>query len=426
MVSYAYIALVLAMLIATRRQPLLFLRLAFLASPGLLCAVALLGAFTISPHLQISQTPEIYEKAIWLNALALVTARLGWSAGAHLAETRPLSSVTVLHDVSIRNGIILVFVGVVLWFVQGRGDTFFVSRYASDETAGLPLGNVNSIINILIGTVVYYLVTRNHRHIWQAIAIILAFKVVYANVLRGIRADALDTVILIYVILGFYLSECAVVRLRHLAAGAGFAALLYFIGIVRASFVETGLQDVAAYSFLTENDGEVALHISTLSNITATFTGFIWLADTGYVVEPARTYLGYVLRIPPEFIYPDRPVDLAWVFPEVGQTSGGGTFELGEAYLTLGVFGVAVVPAAIGGVFGYLSRRLRRSPYSIVTFVMLCALLAVFSRGAWYQSFAYFKSFITGLIWLVPILLVAKRMALPAAAGGRTMVATRP
>lgn len=426
MIAWGYFGLVLAMLIATRRQPLLFLRLAFLACPGLLCAVALLGVLTISPHLQLSQTPEIYEKAIWLNALALFSARLGWSAGSRLADIRPVRTVTVLQDVSVRNGIILVFVGVVLWFVQGRGDTFFVSRYASGETAGLPLGNVNSIINILIGTVIYYLVTRNHRHIWQAILIILAFKVVYANVLRGIRADALDTVILIYVVLGFYLRECAVVRIRHLAAGAGFAALLYVIGIVRASFVETGLQDVAAYSFLTESGGQFALHISTLSNITATYTGFIWLADTGYVVEPARTYLGYVLRIPPEFIYPGRPVDLAWVFPEVGQTSGGGTFELGEAYLTLGVFGVALVPAVITGIFGFLARRLRRSPYSIVTFVMLCALLAVFSRGAWYQSFAYFKSFITGLIWLVPIMLVARRVALPAAAGGRTLAATQP
>lgn len=426
MTAWLYFGLVLVLLIASRRQPLLFLRLAFLAAPGLLCSVALLGDLTIASHLLVSQTPEIYEKAIWLNALALVAARLGWSAGVRMADLGPVRSVTVLRDVSIRNGIILLLVGVVLWFVQGRGDTFFVSRYASDEAAGLPLGNVNSIINILIGTVVYYLVTRNHRHIWQAIFVILAFKVVYANVLRGIRADALDTVILVYILLGFYLRECAVVRLRHLLAGAGFAALLYVIGIVRASFVETGLQDVAAYSFLSESDGAVSLHVSTLSNITATFTGFIWLADTGYVVEPARTYLGYVLRIPPEFAYPDRPVDLAWVFPEVGQTSGGGTFELGEAYLTLGVFGVALVPAAISAVFGYLARRLHRSPHSIVTFVLLCALLAVFSRGAWYQSFAYFKSFITGAIWLIPIMLVARRVWVPTVGNGRGAAVTQP
>ena len=401
-----YFSLYIALLFTSRSEPLLFLRLAFLGAPGAICSLALWNGYIVSVHLPMAQTPEFLRQAIVLSGVGLLSARVGWTGGVALSRRLPRpNSIYVLKEISVKNLAFILFVMIGIWFSEVKGASILERSYASGHDGGLPIGNVNAIINILLGTLLYfYFTNRKVKFIWHIIGFIIIYKVIYINLLRGIRADALDTMILIFIIIGVYRSKFSRIRLSHIMIGILFLFSLQIIGGIRSSFYEVGFDRIRYMSFIMEIGSAKMLNISTIGPITATYLGYLYLADGGYVLDLSRTYLGYVLRIPPEFVYPGRPTDIAWVFKEQGLTSGGGSFELGEAYLTLGAAGVVVIPAIISGIFAFVISRLRRFPTSIILYIVLVSLLAVFSRGAWYQTFAYFKSFITGLIWLIPIL----------------------
>ncbi|MBS4016795.1 MAG: hypothetical protein KGZ68_01040 [Dechloromonas sp.] len=410
MLIVSYFALYMVVVFTSRVEPFLFLRIVFIGAPGAMCCLALWSGSFVSPHMVYAQTEEYFRFAIILNAVGLVSARVGWYIGGAMAKaSMPSPLVYTIGNTTLRNVVLALAFAVIIWFAEGRGDTIFEGRYGGEGSRSLPLGNVNAIINILIATVLYFLLTkRSGREVFVFIVLAIVSKVVYANLIRGIRADALDTLIMIFVIIGVYNSNYSKVRTSHIIFGLSFLIVLQFIGIVRSSFYTSGLGGLESFSIFRQSADSVFISISTIGDITATFIGFLWLPDTGYALDAERTYLGYILRIPPEFLYPARPDDISWVFGEQGLTSGGGSFELGEAYITFGLAGVVIVPMILSIVFSYLIGKLKVSPSSIVYFILLASILAVFSRGAWYQTFAYFKSFVTGLMWLAPVLLTAR------------------
>ena len=406
-----YVILYGGLLLTSRREPLLFLRLAFLGAPGLVCAVALQSGWIISVYMPIAQTPELMRQAVTFSAIGLISARLGWTVGAALAQRKRVPpTIQVLDDLSVKNIVIIVFLVVVTWYAEGKGGTIFSNAYAN-RGANLPLGNLNSIINIILAVVMYfYLTNRTFKYMWNVLFAVIAYKIFYANLIRGIRMDALDTLVMIFVLLGVYREKFSQIRVKYVLAAVIFLFILQAVGGIRNSFFERGFADFWSTSFTREVEAGTMLSISTIGPITATFLGLMYLADLGYSLPLSRTYLGWVLRIPPEFVYPERPDDISSIFAENGLVSGGGSFELGEAFLTMGLIGVVLVPLVISGVFAFLLQRLKKLPHSLVLFVLLASMLAVFSRGGWYQSFAYFKSYVTGLIILVPLLTITKKM----------------
>ena len=114
---------------------------------------------------------------------------------------------------------------------------------------------------------------------------------------------------------------------------------------------------------------------------------FITILLSFHCIISVLLYLSYT------WIYPQ---DLAWIFVNNGLTSGGGFFELAEAYLNFGVIGVLVVPFIISFLFGY--KLFIYNKYSLLGSMLLFGLLSSFLRGIFYQSFALYKSVITGFI----------------------------
>ncbi|HYA47927.1 MAG TPA: hypothetical protein VEF92_10290, partial [Burkholderiales bacterium] len=82
----------------------------------------------------------------------------------------------------------------------------------------------------------------------------------------------------------------------------------------------------------------------------------------------------------------------------------GGFFELAEAYLNFGLLGCLAVPFAISFLMGICYRKALAG--SLFWFMILGAVLAVFFRGAWYQTFSYYKATLTGTALFLLIILV--------------------
>jgi hypothetical protein len=136
----------------------------------------------------------------------------------------------------------------------------------------------------------------------------------------------------------------------------------------------------------------------TVSPISTTFANTVWLVDNGKLeLALGRSYWEFILRTPPEFLYPDRPKDYAWLFEEFGLLAGGGFFELGEAYMNFGLLGTLVAP-------GVLSFLMAKTFYNVIarqtvlSYFLLFTFLGVFLRGTWYQTFAFYRGFWTAII----------------------------
>jgi hypothetical protein len=135
----------------------------------------------------------------------------------------------------------------------------------------------------------------------------------------------------------------------------------------------------------------------TISGISSAFANVVDMIETNVInYKFGVPYLEYFLRTPPEFLYPDRPKDLSSIFEDYGYISIGGFFEIAEAYLNFGLIGVFIIPFAIS----YLIAKMYKKAISgsLFYYIQLLAFLSVFMRGAWYQTFAYYKACITGLI----------------------------
>ena len=143
-------------------------------------------------------------------------------------------------------------------------------------------------------------------------------------------------------------------------------------------------------------DGGV-LFMGTISGIASAFANVLHMLQNDVIDwQWGITYLEYILRTPPEFLYPDRPRDLSAIFARFGYVSIGGFPELAEAYLSFGLLGVWVVPGLITYMFVRIEDKAKAG--SILYYILLLAILSVFMRGAWYQTFAYYKAMVTGLV----------------------------
>ena len=103
---------------------------------------------------------------------------------------------------------------------------------------------------------------------------------------------------------------------------------------------------------------------------------------------------------PPKILYPYRPKSLAWLSSDLygGGGAGGGFNEMAESYLNFGVLGSLIVPAIISFAISFFLRQFIVNRYNIIRSLIFISLLAVFFRGILYQSFAFYKTFITSVI----------------------------
>ncbi len=139
----------------------------------------------------------------------------------------------------------------------------------------------------------------------------------------------------------------------------------------------------------------------TMNNLSLSVATIIYAIDRGDLdYRYGSSYVDYLARTAPAIVYPDRPKSLAWLSDDLygGGGAGGGFNEMAEAYLNFGIFGALIVPAVISFLLSCSLRQFMVNRYNILRSLAFISMLAVFFRGMLYQTFAFYKTFVTALI----------------------------
>ncbi|MFQ5507758.1 MAG: hypothetical protein ACE5FN_00320 [Leptospirillia bacterium] len=392
---------------AYRWAPMYLLRIALLGTPCLLANVILLikpGVF-VAYHGQRFQTAEITAALTLLTTLGLAASGITWGIGSsgqtRISPPRPCENFSIRYFIYAA---IAVFAGAAN--AQSLGPLLWKASYASQTAESfLSLGVYPTIAMFgLIGMRVVILyarqATRFHTVLFWCIS---AYVLLFCMWFRGMRLEVCASLVVLYLLhVDAKAARIKVVRMGLLAAGLFLLAQVW--GAYRA-IADAGGSLIAAtrvvMSSLGQNIAEVGTaiyHYGTASDVAAVlFNTYGLIQEKSMSLMLGQTYLEWLPRTLPQFIYPDRPVSIAWIFPKFGETSGGGIFELAEAYANFGAVGVILVP----GIITFLLCRIYRASLTRRTTVTLFAYAAAVSmlpRGIWYQNFALYKS---ALIWLI-------------------------
>lgn len=385
------------------------LRLMFLAAIGYYAAFTkLLGAHIGFLHFGLGiQTFEIGVQMFSLTLIAMFGSQMGYvltplrseKLNTLLVDSNVLTSPKILHILTF---LLILIIG---WLSsQSYGPPIWQAAYASGEGQGQILGNLQSMGVILIGLNFLFAKKIDSKFFWFLTWIGIFELLIWGILIRGGRLEFLSGFLTIFIIRKAIVGKKVIFPLKNYFYLFIAAIVMEYLGHLRYSFGETDHEGLIEGVVRMLDDG--VFFVGTISGIASAYANLLHMIENNVIGwQWGVPYLDYFLRTPPAFMYPDRPKDLSYIFEEYGYESIGGFFELSEAYLSFGLLGVVVVPALITSLF----KRVLDSSISgsFVNFILLISVLSVFMRGAWYQTFAYYKAVISGLI-IYGILLFVK------------------
>lgn len=284
-------------------------------------------------------------------------------------------------------------------FVRGYGESVLSAGYGAERGGkGLPFGSVG-ILGSMGMFALYVAGLKGQVPHWKLlVAAVGALFIIYSQLLMGVRQDAMSTLFGLVILYGVVQGRELQLRVSYLPVMAvgyiffevwGFAREALADGVPISSFI--------TLTFAAVGSGE-AVKLGTISPIATTFSNTVFLVQQGVIEHSlGRSYWEWLLRIPPEALYPDRPKDYALMFEDLGLMSGGGFFELAEVYMNFGLLGALVIPGIISYVLGRVFYFVLRQQ-TMLSYFVLFAFLAVFLRGTWYQTFAFFRAEMVCLI----------------------------
>ncbi len=300
------------------------------------------------------------------------------------------------------------------------GPPIWQAAYAT-EAGGQTLGNLQTIG--IISLLAFYVGSnkcdlKNRNVILFLLIFIFLF---WGMAIRGLRQDVITSLLGIVFCYGLIKGEDF--KIKPLTLILIFFAYLIFetLGAARAILSISGVSlyeifttafaflspvgfedgfDLNNLNFFLLGDAQVVMP-GTLGAIAKTFSTTVYLVDAGYLdLQYGKTYYEFILRSPPEFLYPNRPEDYAWMFLDFNTNTVGGFFELAEVYFNFGFIGMMFVPGLISFLISYCYTK-ARIDQSLIAYFLLFSFLGSLFRGAWYQTFAFYKSFLTSMILLI-------------------------
>jgi hypothetical protein len=284
-------------------------------------------------------------------------------------------------------------------FVRGYGESVLSAGYGDERGGkGLPFGSVG-ILGSMGLFALFVAGMKGHVRHWQWVFVPVAILfIVYSQLLMGVRQDAMSTLFGLVILYGVAKGRELSLRLSYVPLIAVAYVFFEVWGVAREALAGgVPISSLITLTFMAVDSGD-AVKLGTISPIALTFANTVYMLDHGMIQHSyGRSYWEWLLRIPPQVLYPDRPKDYALMFENHGLMSGGGFFELAEVYMNFGLLGALVIP----GVISYILARvfyftLRRQ--SMLSYFVLFAFLAVFLRGTWYQTFAFFRAEMVCLI----------------------------
>lgn len=400
---YVFSILFSAWLMWRKRNNVLFLaRTLILILPGYYAAGVQLWNpdWYYSIYERVSQTLDISMTMYALSSLALLGSELGIWCGSSVSKSSKMSN-SISDEFHFYAAVVPLFA--VSYYVSLMyGKSLFEASYAS--VAGLSgIGSSSAI-----GAILVFVMFQNYQIKPKLVkgvilAVGLSFFLIYGMLIRGGRQDVLSCLFGLYVIYWGQKKSGAPLSTRIIVAGLVGFIFMEYLGFIRGNVLGRGFHYADSFvefirSYLYPNG---VVSFGTISPIASTFANTLYALKTdiaGHIW--GKGYWEYILRTPPEFLYPNRPSDYAWIFVDWKLSAGGGFFELAEAYLNFGIVGVVVVPMTVSFVIARVFSRYVHEASMLSSF-MLFGILSVFLRGSLYQTFAFYKAVIAGLVLML-------------------------
>ena len=288
------------------------------------------------------------------------------------------------------------------------GASLFEASYASG--GGISgIGSAPTIGAILAFCMFGHLMTRSSVPKVMMLVLCLFAFLVWGMLLRGGRQDVLSVLFGFYILYWSFRGRSAPISRLAVFLGAPIIVLAEYFAFLRANILSADFDYVDCFRqfvhfYLNPVD---TVNLSTTGAIASTFSNTVFAVNAGLTkLLYGRTYWEYILRTPPEALYPDRPRDYSWIFLDWNLTAGGGFFELAEAYLNFSVVGVFIVPLAISymisrGFHQFVARK------SLLSCFFLFGILSVFLRGGLYQTFAFYRAVMVAMTILATLYLLS-------------------
>lgn len=281
---------------------------------------------------------------------------------------------------------------------ESAGPSLFVASYAS-EAQGQLLGNTQAMGIVGVLAMMLAINKANIKLAKPLMFISVSYFLVWAMFFHGLRQDVLTALLGMYVVHSISKAKFPHIDMRAAVILVVLVLVFELWGTMRTTLATDGFDPLAAKEQISSHFGESHVYqLSTLSSIGTTVANTVYLIQNGQVdFLYGRSFLEYIPRTPPEFIYPDRPVDYAWMFQDYDLVAAGGFHELAEAYLNFGVVGAFIVPLILSFLISkaYWGACVHQT---IWRYFLLFSFLGIWMRGTWYQIFAFYKTFITAVI----------------------------
>ena len=375
---------------------------------GLVKAIDPSAAF--SPVGIEAQTLEVGAKMFALTSLALLGAFTGLEAG--FGRQRNPSYVWPSTVSSMSRPYTHFYFATIIVLIAGYlsarsyGDSVFESAYASGSGEGQSLGNLQAIGVIGMVIAVSAGVRINKNWIMPVLIFLGLYYFVWGILIRGGRTEVMSGLFAVFIAFAAAKGRIASFKLQNFIAIFFLTVFMEAWGALRSTLASVNAPEetiIEGYKRLMELG---IYHAGTISGIATTFSNTVHMVENSVVnLDFGKSYFDYLLRTPPEFLYPGRPQDLAWMFQAHGYIAIGGMFELAEAFFNFGLIGCLVVPFIISFVIGTAYRKSLNGHF--LWLFVLASILAETFRGAWYQSFAYYKGAVTGVILYMGFMFVA-------------------
>lgn len=285
-------------------------------------------------------------------------------------------------------------------FIRAYGQTILVAGYGSEDAsgAGIPFGSVGVLGAVGIFSL-FVAGMKGYIKNWKFVFYIGCFVfIIYSQIFMGPRQDAMSTLFGLLILYGVANRREIKMKVSYIPILVIFYIFFEVWGVAREVLAAgVSITSIIVQSF-TNIGATDAVRMGTFSPIATTFSNTVWLIENHIInYSMGQSYLEWILRIPPEILYPGRPADYALMFQEHGLISGGGFFELAEVYMNFGLLGALVIP-------GIISFLMAKSYYyafyrqSMLSYFLLFSFLSIFLRGTWYQTFAFFRAFLVCML----------------------------
>lgn len=357
-----------------------------------------------------TQTVSVATTMYALSLLAVLGAFLGWKVGAgvnsHIKQATLPEFDYYYVWIFIMSALFALLSGVLIT-VASTG-TILEAAYGTGTEGAPVLGSASAIGGTALSVMFYCCMIARRRAYWFLLAMVAAYLLVWCQILRGLRQDVVSTVFSCTVLFLMFRLRDTAIKIKYILYAIPVFLALELWGLVRSGLSLFLEGQISIQELLDMGLGNAAampgvVYSGTLGPIATTFANVVALFEWGQIDHLYGSgYVDYLLRIPPEFLYPDRPEDYATMFPAYGLSSGGGFFELAEAYLNFGLLGAVLVPFCISYTIAHFYSK-ALTGVNIFYIFALSSILSVWLRGSWYQTFAFYKSFISGLTMFLVI-----------------------